>query len=118
MHVAPEEREMFAPDPYVLEMDEAISSANSEAWRWRRDYDRIKEWLERIGDGRLSIPFDKMDRTKAVPIAAWLADNFESAHEEWPEEREARVHAERERALRRAEELEREAAQLRARHNT
>jgi hypothetical protein len=75
---------------------------------------RIREWLERIGDGRIVLPFADMDRTKAVPIAAWLANNLRTFRDEFPDERKDREHREREDALRRADKLEAEARRLRA----
>lgn len=87
---------------------------DDEHLAYANDVGRIREWLQLIGAGVIPVPFADMDHTKAVPIAAWLADNLYSFRKEFPTERAEREQKERERALRRAEELEREAATLRA----
>mgnify|MGYP006863461608 CR=1 FL=1 len=78
--------------------------------------ERIRGWLQRIGRGDIPFPAGEMDRANAVPVAAWLADNVRAARNEWPDERQRRLNDERNAALRRADELIRQAEALRAKH--
>lgn len=43
------------------------------------DLAKVERWLRAVGEGVISVPFDEMDRTKAVPIATWLAGNLKEA---------------------------------------
>lgn len=94
---------------YLNEADKA-----GEVWDPALLPSRIVQWLELIGNGDIPVPFEDMDRTKAVPIAAWLAQNLRKAGEEFPHERwerDAQEYAEQEKKLKK---LEAEAGKLRA----
>lgn len=96
------------PDQCVSAADVAEAEAETHVWN------RIEGWLLRIGDGRIAVPFDEMDRTKAVPIADWLAQHLGLAEQAWPDEIEAARRRELANAEKRLAQLTDHVASLRS----
>lgn len=61
---------------------------------WRREYERVQAWLQRIGDGRITVDPECLNPANVVPLAAWLATHMGEASSEFPDERERRERAE------------------------
>lgn len=94
------------PDQWVTDAEVEASRAEADQWG------RLHGWLKRIGDGIITIPFPDMDKTKAVPIAAWLATHMHEAAREWPDEAEQRRRTELRRAEGRVAEAQAELERL------
>jgi len=78
-------------DGNVAWADQCVSKEDVAGARaQQREFGRIYDWLERIGAGVIPVPFGEMDKTKAVPIATWLAAHLRQADHEFPDERDKR----------------------------